>query len=139
MKELNIIEAIEMPIGTEFEVIDKYGDKNLVNVILCENNNLCRQSERLLCWKNSYKELGSGNYELTLKFIPIQQPVSFMEAISDEENMVKVILDSDDFFSSDAECFNDYMTITELFKKLSERFNNYGILKAINKGKWYIK
>ncbi|WP_252214461.1 hypothetical protein [Clostridium sp. VAP41] len=130
-KELNVLQAIEMPIGTEFEVIDKYGDKNLVNIILCENNNLCRQSERLLCWKNSYKELGSGNYELTLKFIPIQHPVSFIEAINSGKKIKCV---HSRFSKSDI-----YMSIIKMFEMMSNSSCRDFIPTLINEGKWYVE
>lgn len=140
MKELNIIEASNMSVGTEFKLkIDCYYSYDDACRIR-DNTKLIIKKVRDGFEFEEYQKLEPITTTLlNAKFIPIQKPVSFIEAISDDKNRVKIILDSDDFFSSDAECFNDYMTIKQLFKKLSERFNNYGILKAINKGKWYVK
>lgn len=131
MKELNIIEAIKMPIGTEFEVILDGQKYNMKAKII---------GEKQLVWDNrAYIEIIINDSIINAKFIPIQKSVSFMEAIADDKNMIKVILDCNAFFSSDIEYFNNYMTINTLFKMLSERFKSHGILKAINEGKWYIK
>ena len=72
-KELNILQAIEMPVGTEFEVIYKNGLKNTIKTVLDGNRNFIKESD-------GYLECTTYNF-VTAKFIPIKKPVSFMEAV----------------------------------------------------------
>lgn len=72
-KELNIIQAMEMPVGSEFKVIHDNGRTNRYKAILG-----MEYDYKFLKWDNGeYLNLTSKN--LNSKFIPIQKPVSFME------------------------------------------------------------
>ncbi|MBN1074660.1 hypothetical protein DVV91_09935 [Clostridium botulinum] len=132
MKELNIIEASNMPVGTEFKMIRN--GVEMPNRVYIDNDSRC------LRWVSGIKEeLSVFKDNLNAKFIPIQKPVSFMEAIADAKNMVKVILDKQYYTEPNVKLFGEYMSISEMLIKLGKNLTCFGISKAINKGKWYIK
>ncbi|AIY80095.1 hypothetical protein U728_1112 [Clostridium botulinum 202F] len=87
-KELNILQAIEMPVGTEFEVILD-GEKYNMNAKITKAKVV---GKKQLVWDNrAYIEVVINDSILNAKFIPIQQPVSFMEAIKAYNNEHKTI------------------------------------------------
>lgn len=97
MKELNILQAIEMPVGTEFNISD---EENNVKVIIKSSDEFINKlrenstgfiSKKFICWANTGEEITLGDYEASLKFIPIQKPVSFIEALKEYSEHKKTI------------------------------------------------
>ncbi len=79
-KDYNILEAIKMPIGTEFEVMNKNGKIEDTKAILISGTD--DSANKILAWN------GNRNCPLTIcdtnlqsKFIVVEKPVSFIEAI----------------------------------------------------------
>lgn len=133
-KNLNGFEALNAPIGTQFEVKYKKGITRKVEVYKDEDGVLLKYID--------IKEFYVMDFHKgidTAEFIPIQQPVSFMEAIANDKNRIKVDLNNNHFFMSDVRAVNNYMSIREMFGELKNRFSDYGISKAIKEGKWYIE
>ena len=83
-KELTIQEALKMSVGTRFNT-----NKGTGIVVIKASSEFKEElgehewfsSNKFLCWEYSGKKLELGNWESELKFIPIQKPVTFMEAI----------------------------------------------------------
>lgn len=125
-KKLNIIEAMKMPIGTEFEVFSTLNRKADVNMILRENEN----NKKYLEWVDN-EPLKVFEFLMDTTFIPIQQPVSFMEAITSGKRIKCV---HDRFSKRDK-----YITISEMFNRMSNSGNYDFIPTLVNEAKWYIE
>ncbi len=124
MKELNIIEAMEMPIGTEFTIKPSIVNCSCPNVFINGD-----KGEKVLVLEN--KEIvPTAESILSAKFIPISKPVSFMEAII-SENRIKVVIDNWEF--SDV-----YMKPSEMLTRLGNVCDKWRI-RIIKYGKWYIE
>ena len=122
-KELNILQAIEMPVGTEFKVIHDNGIVNGCKAILYMDHDY-----KFLKWDNGqWLKLTSKN--LNAKFIPIQKPVSFMEAIKAryEGKTIKVVL-----------CNNERI-YKDNSAGLKDQNGGYLTPLEILEGKWYIE
>lgn len=134
-KKLNIIEAMKMPIGTEFEVKPSIESCTAPNMYIHEG-----KGEAILKLKNGDFVLATESI-LSATFIPIQQPVSFMEAIEEgsEDKKVKVVMDRITFPKHFTDALNKYMTLNEIFKFMSEHLSRVGIRNVIKEGKWYIE
>ncbi len=134
-KELNILQAIEMPIETEFEVILD-GQKYNMNAKITKAKVM---GKKQLVWDNrAYIEVVINDSILNAKFIPIQKPVSFMEAL---ESGKKVKVKCEGYLDID----KNYYLISEIFKKIikgNEVFGENETEKAIKSfiinGQWYI-
>nr|DAN05382.1 MAG TPA: hypothetical protein [Caudoviricetes sp.] len=136
-KELNILEAIEMPIGTEFKVYkytkDRGFDKcnTFTNVYLNENKDIC--------WCGTNEEMPfMFNSTIKAKFIPIQKPISFQEAYY--QNKLLILEISEDIKKYLAESVDDkYRTMEEIVSILRKTLSNKALLIALFEGKWYAK
>ncbi|NFG58161.1 hypothetical protein FC778_05325 [Clostridium botulinum] len=130
-KELNILQTIEMPVGTEFEVILD-GEKYNMNAKITKAKVV---GKKQLVWDNrAYIEVVINDSILNAKFIPIQQPVSFMEA-TEKGNKIKVqheLLES-------CEMYTHYFYLRDLMYNLSNDFDNNDLKKIFKEGKWYIE
>ncbi len=129
-KELNILQAIEMPIGTEFRVKNNLSN---IKVVDSEDYGINRSiSKKILCWSDSGKILNFGNYEVGLTLSPIQQPVSFMEAIkaSREGKIIKV--------DTGIRIYTYYPKDDELCELTAKESNGGLSVYEILEGKWYI-
>lgn len=124
-KELNIIEAIEMPVGTVFKVITEI-NVELENVIL---DNL----KRFRYLDNNYEIKNYSNEFIKAKFIPIQKSVPFMEAAKSGK---KIKVNHEDIYRNE-EYFNEYHELGDLLHELTECFNN--VQGIILNGEWYIE
>ena len=84
-KELNIIEASNMPVGTEFEVVYSNGKKEMVFI---DSFGIFPYSKNDACMMSSSLSL------INAKFIPVNKPVSFMEAVKafDKGKRIKSVL-----------------------------------------------
>ncbi|NMF06281.1 hypothetical protein ACUH7Y_06965 [Clostridium beijerinckii] len=139
-KKLNIIEAMKMPIGTKFEVLKEDGTKDICNVKIIEALER-KGSKKLVVDNRAYIEIVVSDFVSTATFIPIQQPVSFMEAIEEgsEDKKIKVVMDRITFPKHFADALNKYMSLNEIFKFMSEHLSRVGIRNVIKEGKWYIE
>lgn len=127
MKELNIIEAMEMPIGTEFCVKNEYGEERNSKIIKAT----CSEVKKKLVWNdNDNPKVFVTSEIINAKFIPVQKPVGFMEAII-SENRIKVVIDNWEF--SDV-----YMKPSEMLTRLGNVCDKWRI-RIIKYGKWYIE
>ena len=149
-KELNVLQAIEMPVGTEFKVIRDNGKVNGSKAILDMD-----YYYKFLKWDDGqWLKITSKN--LNSKFIPIQKPMSFMEAVKSgckikvEHNLIDDVLlnKKDIYFRSDSshnrkalERFRnkEFMPLNFLFSALGYLFDNLEIAEIIADGKWYIE
>ena len=68
-KELNIIEAVNMPVGTEFEVLFESGRKDGLKVIVSE----VLGSHKLI-WEDG-KDMRAYGCTINARFVPVQKPV----------------------------------------------------------------
>jgi hypothetical protein len=136
-KELNIIEAMKMPVGTEFTMIRKFS--NVPNKVYIDNDTCFR-------WKRNDEPFSPYVDNMLATFIPIQQPVSFMEAIKagSEGKRIKVdVTELNEKYSFGFHCVlnsywnNVYKTINEIFAMLSH--TEKCTMKIIEEGKWYIE
>ncbi|AQS10597.1 hypothetical protein CLOBY_27420 [Clostridium saccharobutylicum] len=75
-KKLNIIEAMKMPIGTEFEVKPSIGNCSCPNLFLKDG-----KGEGVLVSVFGHSIIATQSI-LEATFIPIEKPVSFMEAVA---------------------------------------------------------
>jgi hypothetical protein len=126
MKELNIIEAMEMPVGTEFKVVYQDGKENDITVKLSKFE---YADGNKLIWSDGEEIYLSSNFILAT-LIPIQQPVSFIDAINSRKR-IKCVHER---FASKKE----YMSISDMFYKFTLGAEDFPIV-LINEGKWYIE
>lgn len=147
MKELNILQAIEMSVGTEFNISDEENNAKVIIKSSDEFRNKLREnstgfiSKKFICWANTGKEITLGDYEASLKFIPIQKPVSFIEAVeaSKEGKRLRVV--------HDMYCeIKEFKKIGKLFEMIISANKNFGdeivnkaIIENILNGEWYIE
>ena len=122
-KELNIIEAVNMPIGTEFEVFFKSGRKGTQKVIVSEE-----LGSHKLIWEDG-KDVKSYGCIINAKFIPVQKPVNFINAVKSGKRIRA---------SYPGYELCNFYTIGDVIRKLSLMSDEY-IREAILNGKWYIE
>lgn len=127
MKKLNIIEAVKMPIGTEFEVHYNDDEQAIANMILKTGD----KGTKYLDWIDTNIPLRVFAFLADTTFIPIQKPVSFIEAITSGKRI-----------KCEYEKFNQsgiYMTMNTLFKLFSLSYSADFIPNLIKEGKWFIE
>ena len=134
-KELNIVEAMKMPIGTE--LIIKYMDGYVRKVALVESNEVGNNNVLLkyLDSKDGESHYVDVHRELVkAKFIPTPKPISFMEAITQNHYNDKTIrCEVDDKVYT----YKPVQTKTTEIRAIETRG---GIsTEEILNGKWYIK
>ena len=122
-KELNIIEAVNMPIGTEFEIFFKSGRKGTQKVIVSEE----LESHKLI-WEDG-KDVKSHGCAINARFVPVQKPVNFMEAVESGKR-IRVSYPGYELI--------DFCDIGNVIHKLSLMSEEY-MRKVILNGKWYIE
>ena len=123
-KELNIIEAVNMPIGTEFEIFFKSGRKGTQKVIVSEE----LESHKLI-WEDGHDVKAYG-CTINARFVPVQKPVSFIDAVKSGKR-IRV--------SSPEYELIDFCTIGNAIHKLSLMISEEYMRKVILNGKWYIE
>ncbi|WP_252233751.1 hypothetical protein [Clostridium sp. ZS1] len=127
-KELNILQAIEMPIGTEFEVKFKKPRIILKDITLVGNG---KGERKTFINSKTNKSLSLSEDYFNAKFIPIQKPVSFIQAINSGKR-IKCMHSR--FSKSDI-----YMSIIKMFEMMSNSPCRDFIPTLINEGKWYVE
>ena len=145
-KELNIIEAVNMPAGTEFEMFSKSGIKETQKVIVSE----VLGSHKLI-WEDG-RDVKVYGYTMNAKFIPIQKSVTFMEAVKSggrirvEHELIDNFkpLMSTNYLNDDylELCCNTltkggYLEISDLLCSLGYLFGNEKVSKILTEGKFY--
>ena len=154
-KELNILQAIEMPVGTEFKILNAeeddenaaYSKTAIVSVSECNSKILLG---------DGVDEFGFNDYIAGLKFEVIQKPVSFMEAVKSgrrikvEHNLIDdFLLNKTDIYFTSNSSYNrevigrfrnkELMPVNYLFFALGYLFDESEIAEIITDGKWYIE
>ena len=132
-KKLNIIEAMKMPIGTEFEVVYKDGAIDSIKVTLKAPNGI-----KFLEW-NSGNIVLANNGIIDATFIPIQQPVSFTEAITSGKRIKVDVTELNEKYDRTIlnEYWNNvYISINDILNMLAGASKRNII---ILEGKWYIE
>ena len=122
-KELNIIEASNMPVGTEFEVVYSNGKKEMVFI---DSFGIFPYSKNDACMMSSSLSL------INAKFIPVNKPVNFMEAVKafDKGKRIKSVLPNG--------AIQHYSI--EYKMQLLDDENGLGVTSdEILNGKWYIE
>ena len=123
-KKLNIIEVLNSNVGTEYEAITPKGYKYNCVVASDQDNKVLIDS------KNGSKIDFLNDFVINTKFIPIQKPVSFMEAVKafSKGKVIECELDDEKIIYGD-EYKNQLMDSNNLAIGPDEILN----------GKWYIK
>lgn len=141
-KELNIIEAMKMPLGTE--LIIKYMDGYTRKVALVESNEVGNNNVLLkyLDSKDGESHYVDVHRELVeATFIPVSKPVSFMEAVKNGK-LIKVeheFICDKNFTSDELEELKEYQNIDNAMYILSENLDSKQLRRVILNGKWYIE
>lgn len=138
-KELNIIEAMKMPVGTEFKVIiDGELRENTMKLFSYQDID---KMFKYIDWFSHPKDtyLKSYDWLINAKFIPIQKPVSFMEAVKSDKYIRVDLTGIGGYSGHTIEKLNSYMPLDEMFAYLGREFYTNTIKEIIEKGKWYIE
>lgn len=143
-KELNIIEAIDMPIGTEFNVI--FNDGCEAKVILEKTN---KGNGKYFEWiKPPINEFDGETRDsviaasgfINAKFIPLQKPVSFMEAVKSNKRICVDYQPIANWLNRVIyEKYKNFMSLTGLFYEFASDFSREHQTEIIVNGKWYIE
>ena len=157
-KGLTVQEALKMSVGTRFNTNKGTG----IVVIKASSefedelgkDTLKFLSDKFLCWEDSGKKLKLGDWESELKFIPIQKPLTFMEAVKSggEIRIEHELIDkykplintnylNDDYLEL---CCNTltkggYLEISDLLCALGYLFRNETVSKILTQGKFYVE
>ena len=132
-KELNILQAIEMPVGTEFKILNAgkdyensaYSKTAIVSVSECNSKILLG---------DGVDEFGFNDYIAGLKFEVIQKPVSFMEALKSGKKLKVEHPLMSEIIETEIKEFDSISWI--LFAITNE---NIDVREIILNGKWYIE
>jgi len=131
-KKLNIIEAMKMPEDTEFKVVYKDGGTRPYNMFKkCDG--FFDEVGAIFCTINI----------VNATFIPIQQPVSFTEAITSGKRIKVDVTELNEKYKDgqwivlNSYWNNVYFSVDQILKMFSEG-NTYRN-EIILEGKWYIE
>lgn len=132
-KDYNILEAIKMPIGTEFEVVNENGEIEDTKAILISG--IDDSANKILAWN------GCRNYPLIIcdtnlqsKFIVVEKPVSFIEAIKAYTNGRDIMceLEGSHIIYKNEFCEDNCVNI------LHDNYRSGISAEEILNGEWYI-
>jgi hypothetical protein len=138
-KKLNIIEAMKMPLGTEFEVIFD-GKKIPNNTMVIYRSLASDRNTKHIDWKSHPDGTFMKPYDYLINgvFIPIQQPVSFMEVVkSGKKCKVEHELIDTDLTVYSNKKISDFNDLDWVLFTLTN--NQIDIKTIIQEGKWYIE
>lgn len=127
MKKLNIIEASNMPVGTEFDILTVNGIESTRCKV--EKSGSCN----MLAWIHNDISIGGTQKLLNATFIPVQKPVSVKEAMQASlENKIIWSIVGDRKYT--------YYPKENKYEELTARETHGGISAyEILEGKWYIE
>ena len=132
-KDYNILEAIKMPIGTEFEVVNENGEIEDTKAILISG--IDDSANKILAW-NGYRNcpLTICDTNLQSKFIVVEKPVSFIEAIKAYTNGKDIMceLDGGHIVYKNKFCEDNCVNI------LNDDYGDRISAEEILNGEWYI-
>ena len=157
IRGLTVQGALKMKVGTRFNT-----DKGTGTVIIKASSEFKDElgehewfsSNKFLCWEDSGKKLELGDWESELKLIPIQKPLTFMEAVKSggEIRIEHELIDkykplmntnylNDDYLEL---CCNTltkggYLEISDLLCALGYLFRNETVSKILTQGKFYVE
>lgn len=144
VEEYNIIEAFNLPIGTELKPIFKDGEESLSNVIVSKVND----NEKTLRFKIDNKICCCDEMFVTAKFIKVQQSITFHEALESGQK-VRLSVEKYDFYFTSNEgylnnlikCYNkgEYLSIDELLCILSYYYSTSTVKKILTEKCWLIE
>lgn len=123
MKTYNIIEALNEPVGTEFEV-----EGNVANMII-KKSRINEIADKSLFWKKSDDQVEVDNYTTRIRLRKLRKKITFFEAmkLADEgKKVTNSFIDEDRFY----------------YKKDGKLYYNHGydiekILAEELKSDWY--
>ena len=118
-----------MKLGTEFTI--KYRDGYTRRVMLVESNEIGNNNivlKYLDVINNEYNYVDIHRDLVDAKFIPVQKPVSFMEAVESGKE-IKV---------NSSELVTGYLDLHEMMEQLSVRTTK-AIKEILKNGLWYIE
>lgn len=132
--ELNILQALEMPIGTRF-AIKNTNDYNLDYVEVLKGTD----ESKILCWNGRRESIIQiCTLVAEMKLIPIPKPMSFMEAVESGKKCKvkhKLIDELENLLVIERlDVFNDLDWV--LFYICN---NNLDVHEIIKNGEWYIE
>lgn len=135
--ELNIIEASNMPVGTEFKIVYQNGNIDSWGCKVTEGG-----TENLLSWIPNDNSIGGTQDIINAKFIVIEKlkPVKFQEVIDKDCILCRVEHEHINSWLSyqSLQKVKEYLEFNQLMELLSELPSDE--LKIVLKyGKWYIK
>ena len=143
VEEYNIIEAFNLPIGTELKPIFKDGEESLSNVIVSKVND----NEKTLRFKIDNKICYCDDMFVTAKFIKVQQSITFHEALESGQK-VRLSGEYNFYFESNEEYLNnliirynegEYMLVDELLCTLSYYYSTSDVKKILTEKCWLIE
>jgi ABC-type dipeptide/oligopeptide/nickel transport system ATPase component len=128
MKECNFEEVIaNIKVGETYECTDKYF------VI----NKITKSEIGLDFNQNNVMYNGIKN---TQRFIKVETPVKFMEAVADKSNMIKVDVSNIGYINQEIkEKLNEYNTIGATIYNLSNVLTNEDLSILFQEGNWFIQ
>ena len=129
MSKLNIIEAMKMPIGTSFKVLHKIQGENCQTMIIADSH-----GEKVFKWSEDDMAM-IREYTIDATFIPIQQPVSFMEAI-ESYSKGKIIKSTEEI---DGQIFTHIYVPDGIADCIEDDSRCAMTSREILNGKWYIE
>lgn len=128
MSKLNIIEAMKMPIGTEFGVLLSSGNMRDYTVTLKVNHRV-----KTLISETGVLVIADESY-IGATFIPIQQPVSLMEVVKS-----KSLCKLEHELLNDYYFFKEFDQLGTILSELSSNYDSDVIKQIFIEGKWYIE
>ena len=140
--ELNIIEASNMPCGTEFKIL--YQNGNIDNwKCKVTGSGTCN----VLSWIHNDESIGGTQSIINAKFIPIKQkPVSFMDVVKSKEDcrvehpILDIVVATEEDNSYYYEFNNKgYLPLNCLLHILGGNLGVKEVKKVILEGKWYLE
>lgn len=139
-KELNIIEVMNMPVGSEFEIY--YDGESYGKVIIKDINDEDYKNNKTLNWnseKYGYSQVRITDGVVNLKFVQIHKFVTFDEVLKSDkrcrvEHELVNKINNDEYGY-----FDKYRTFDICIWNLTQELNSEKLKKVITEGKWYLE
>ena len=133
-KDYNILEAIKMPIGTEFEVVNENGEIEDTKAILISG--IDDSANKILAW-NGYRNcpLTICDTNLQSKFIKNEKPVSFIEALKAYTNGKNIMCEH----NGGCSIYKNKFCEDNCVNILNDDYGDGISVEEILNGEWYIE